>query len=428
MNGTIVASQIGARMHYAVPRILHSHGLLERLYTDICATKGWPKLLGYVPDRMMPATARRLAGRIPKGVPEDRITTFDGMGLASVLGRMRSRSKPDDTLAMIRSAEQFSRHVVRRGFGDARGFYGISAECVEQVEAARGRGIHTAVEQIIAPRQMVEALVATQAERFPEWEGGPSIDPHAAQFAAREAAEWQASDVILCPSEFVREGIRHAGGPVDKCVVVPYGVDSRFNMPSPRLPGDKLKVLTVGAVGLRKGSPYVLQAARRLANAAEFRMVGPLPAREEPRRALSAALDLRGQVPRSEIVQHFAWADVFLLPSICEGSATVIYEALAAGLPVVTTPNAGSVVHHGLDGFVVPAGDGDAIVEFLEIFARDRDLLEAMARSARMRAASYDLDHYADTLIPALERGWHGDAGRYEKRPGATGQEGGVRQ
>jgi glycosyltransferase involved in cell wall biosynthesis len=303
---------------------------------------------------------------------------------------------------MIRLGERFSRLVIKQGFGDAAGFYGISAECAEQIEVARQRGLWTAVEQMIAPRLVVEELLAHEAERFPEWEGRPVIDPYAILFAAREQAEWAAADVVICPSEFVRSTIEASGGPVDKCVVVPYGVDASFRVPGRQVSKGPLKVLTVGAVGLRKGSPYVLEAARRMRGQANFRLVGPLPAAAGPQRALAEALDLRGQVPRAEIREHFAWADVFLLPSICEGSAVVIYEALAAGLPVVTTPNAGSTVRHGIDGFIIPVGSVDAIVNALDALDRDREMLAEMGHSAR-KAEANDINSYAERLIATIE-------------------------
>src|SRR5208283_380502 len=110
-----------------------------------------------------------------------------------------------------------------------------------------------------------------------------------------------------------------------------------------------LRVLTVGTVGLRKGSPYVLEAAKQLTGKAVFRMVGGIGVTREAETQLREHLELTGAVSRNEIAKHFEWADVFLLPSICEGSATVTYEALAHGLPVICTPNTGSVVRDGME-------------------------------------------------------------------------------
>lgn len=113
-------------------------------------------------------------------------------------------------------------------------------------------------------------------------------------------------------------------------------------------------MLTVGAVGLRKGSPYVGGVSRLLAGEVEFRMVGPLELLPEAQKKLAASVELTGPIPRSEMRKQFEWADVFLLPSLCEGSAISVYEALAAGLPVICTENTGSVVRNGIDGYIVP--------------------------------------------------------------------------
>jgi glycosyltransferase involved in cell wall biosynthesis len=135
---------------------------------------------------------------------------------------------------------------------------------------------------------------------------------------------------------------------------------------------------------------------------AEFRLVGPVDLPAHLEHDLHAHLQLHGPVPRAEIARHFVWADVFLLPSVCEGSATVVYEALAAGLPVVTTPNAGSVVRDGIDGFVCPCGDAESICEKIEVLGRDRNLVATMAREARLRSLDYDVASYGRRLLAAV--------------------------
>ena len=78
---SVVVSQMGARMHYAVPRILHEAGALERLYTDICAVQGFPRLLAGVPRDWQPSAMRRLLGRVPAGLPRSRIRSKAGMSM-----------------------------------------------------------------------------------------------------------------------------------------------------------------------------------------------------------------------------------------------------------------------------------------------------------------------------------------------------------
>jgi glycosyltransferase involved in cell wall biosynthesis len=102
------------------------------------------------------------------------------------------------------------------------------------------------------------------------------------------------------------------------------------------------------------------------------------------------------------MAQHYAWADVFLLPSICEGSATVIFEALATGLPVICTKNAGSVVRDGEEGFIVPVRDANQIVERLGRFVTDSSLWHEMSEKSLRRAREFTLEKYAERLIASI--------------------------
>ena len=95
---------------------------------------------------------------------------------------------------------------------------------------------------------------------------------------------------------------------------------------------------------------------------------------------------------------------MFFLPSLCEGSATVCYEALAAGLPVITTPNAGAVIRHGIEGYIVPIRDVNATVECLERLALNPDLLAVMSEAAVARAAEFTIACYGRRLLQELSR------------------------
>jgi glycosyltransferase involved in cell wall biosynthesis len=284
------------------------------------------------------------------------------------------------------------------------------------------------MEQTIAPMRVELELSEEERSRFADWETVSERSDCAAEYCQREEAEWQAAEVILCGSAFVRDGIARCCGPVEKCVVVPYGVD----LPSPRRgKGGRrldevaalnyqpstlrssatedgstlnrpLRVLSVGAVGLRKGSPYVMEAAKQLKDKAVFRMVGNIGVTSQAEARLREHLELTGPAPRSDIAKHFAWADVFLLPSLCEGSATVTYEALGYGLPVVCTPNAGSVVRDGLEGFIVPVRDATAIAGRIEQLAQDLELRAKMAARAKARAAEFTVGAYGQRLLAAF--------------------------
>ena len=135
-------------------------------------------------------------------------------------------------------------------------------------------------------------------------------------------------------------------------------------------------------------------------------MVGAVQVLPEAERQLRAHIRLTGAVPRTEVAAQYAWADVFLLPSLCEGSATATYEAMFQGRPVICTPQTGSVVRDGIDGFLTPARDSAAISEKLTLLAGKPGLLAEMSENARWRSAGFTLEKYGERLIAAFrERG-----------------------
>jgi glycosyltransferase involved in cell wall biosynthesis len=356
-----------------------------------------------MPMALRSSGLKRLLGRVPQGVPSELITTFPTFGVGSALRRISANTDAKRTAIEVWSGQQFSKLVTRSGFHDAQVFFGYSGECLGQLKAARSTGLKTVVEQVNAPRLILAEYLKQEQERFPHWQEPAEIDPVVSHYNALEAAEWDAADLVLCGSEFVRRSIAQQGGPVERCVVVPYGVSSAFKIEGRRRHDGPLRVLTVGEVGLRKGSRYVMEAACMTKGMAEFRMVGSCNLQPEARKALASVVDLRGVVPRSEIYEHYRWADVFLLPSICEGSATVVYEALAADLPVITTLNTGTVVRDGIEGFIVPIRDPESIAQAVLTLARDADLWTAMSRNAGARAKNFDLQNYGRRLEEAIE-------------------------
>jgi len=397
-----VVAQLGARRHYAVPRILFRAGLLDALYTDISCAKGWPRILTSLPRPALPKTVKHLLGRVPDGIPASHIRHFPAFGLEYARRRFNAKSPTEVTAVHLWAGETLCRKAIQRGLGGASAVYGFNSACLELLEFANREGRLGVVEQTSAPTEIEEELVGREKERFPGW--APSArNLLSADYAGRVRAEWDTASLILCGSQFVKDGINAVGGPLQKCVVIPYGGtfsfpnvrDSRRNAP--------LRALFVGRVCLQKGVPYLLQAAAKFAvRDLHLRLVGAMEMPEAAQRDVGSATQLVGPVPRREIGAHYAWADVFVFPSICEGSATVCYEALAAGLPVITTPNAGSVVRDGIDGFIVPTCNPEAIAEKLELLIKDRNLLTWMSTNALQRSRDFTIERYGERLIGAL--------------------------
>jgi glycosyltransferase involved in cell wall biosynthesis len=110
-----------------------------------------------------------------------------------------------------------------------------------------------------------------------------------------------------------------------------------------------------------------------------------------------------GQVPRSRIRDEFGQADVFAFPTLAEGMALAHVEAMACGVPVVTTPNCGPATRDGRDGFIVAPRDAVGLADRIEAIVCDRALRDRLAQSAHKRAVEYSWPHYQERLLAALE-------------------------
>ena len=132
--------------------------------------------------------------------------------------------------------------------------------------------------------------------------------------------------------------------------------------PTEKHHGPDCTFLFAGGISHRKGIKYLLEAWRRIRRPGwRLQLLGPLPADLGPLEPYLDLVEPLGRVSHAEMPARMASADVFVFPSLFEGSAVVTYEALACGLPSVVTPNAGSVVRDGIEGFVVPASQVDGL-------------------------------------------------------------------
>jgi glycosyltransferase involved in cell wall biosynthesis len=296
--------------------------------------------------------------------------------------------------------------ILQKDLSSADAVYAFNSAALELLRAARNMGKTTILDQSIAPRYLECRLLEQERARWPGWESGAPRDGLINEYCERERQEWGAADLILCGSQFVRDGIAAYDGPVGKCRVVPFGADGGFTAQARPSHDGPLRVLTVGTVSLRKGSPYVLEAAKRMIGIASFRMVGAIAVSEQAQSDLRRYVELTGVVPRSRIIEHYRWADVLLLPSLCEGSANATYEALATGLPVICTLNTGSVVREGTDGYIVRAGSIDDICRKIELFAQDPASLREMSMEAA-GAHKLDMNSYPRRLVESIVNACH---------------------
>ncbi len=405
----VIVARLGALMHYAVPVLFHRAGMLAHFYTDTYAGKGSAgyllgKAAALLPEGWRPAALQRFLGRREDSLPPEKITAFNRFGFAYAWAQKRARYVTELEKVFLTYGQRFCELVEKNHPKPADVVYAFNSSALGLFHWADQNNRRKILEQVIAPASIVSRLVWEEQQIWPGREEPREISVGQPR-SELEAQEWQAADAIVCGSDFVAQGLASLGVPLEKIRVVPYGVEpSRFT--ATRAPYDgrrPLRVLFVGGVSLRKGPQYLVQALGELnSTKVVTRLVGPVAIREPYRRQWQSRAELTGQVSRTEVRLHYEWADVFVFPSICEGSATVTYEALAAGLPVITTTNAGSVVRNGVDGFIVPIRDAAAIAEKVDRLQANPALVAEMSLAARDGAQQFSWERYGERLVAAI--------------------------
>ncbi|GAB4342099.1 MAG: glycosyltransferase family 4 protein [Desulfobulbaceae bacterium] len=359
--------------------------MLDRLVTDACAEMPpWSWLNRFFPTALLPVSLRRVLGRRVPDIPAQLISGFPWFAVKSIRGR---HARESQTEYWARRNAEFCRLVARKGLGSCEGVYGFNGAALEVFEEAKKKGLRIILDQTAAPWSWNRKMLLEEAERWPGWEERPAEIDESEKLSAREEREWELADRIICGSDFVVETVGDANGPAERCRVVHYPFPvtedgwrgSAFRV---RKRDEPFRVLFVGTLQLRKGVQYLLQAVKLMrGHDITVRLVGPSMLSEEAMKELRGGMDVVGPVPRSEISKQYAWADAFVLPTLSEGSANVVYEAMAAGVPVITTPHAGSIIEDGVTGLLVPARDAGALAQGIIRLREDRELREKIRKN-----------------------------------------------
>lgn len=393
-----IVLQPGARLHYAVPALLARAGMLERLYTDVHAPTS--RLARWLLATPLPSPATRWLSRT---LPPELYGMVSSSPIAAMAERITGALGLPRWLIHAPNTEwRLAERVVREAFRSASALYVLSNAHLPLVREAKRRGLYVVHEQIAHP--YVGRIVREERLRFPGFE--PLTPVEEIEIGVeRDKAQWHLADLVLAPSTFVRDAIVENRVPGGKIAVVPYGVPEEWLSLEPTTVEGRL--LFVGNVGLLKGVHYLASASRELQRRRvrhEVRIVGAY--RSNARSSeLFAGTSLIGPVPRSRVRDEFRAADIFVFPTLAEGCALVHLESLACGVPVITTPNCGSIVRDGVDGYIVPIRDPIALADAIQRLLENRALRNQMATNARERAREFTWARFGERLLKTLGAG-----------------------
>lgn len=365
MEIDVVLSTIGKFHLFDLARELNSRGLLQRIFT------GYPR-------------ARLRAENLPR----QRIATFPLMHAPYMALRGARGRLPSSLLAHWEYYDRlaFDRFVANR-IGQAHVVMSMSG-----VGSATGMRAKRQGSNFICDRGSTHILFQDRVLREEHAEFGLPYSGIDTRVVERELFEYQTADRITVPSNFVRETFVAEGVPVGKIEVIPYGVDLQKFRPTGEPGSDTFDILFAGTASVRKGVQYLIDAFLRFEHphkSLTFAGIFPTWLREalQSRGLWSDQIRVLGHLPQADLTRVMSRSRVLVLPSLEEGLALVLAQAMAAGCPVIATPNSGvsEIVTDPSSGIIVPPRSGDSILEALTALADDHDLRVSM-RSAALAA------------------------------------------
>jgi starch synthase len=216
-----------------------------------------------------------------------------------------------------------------------------------------------------------------------------------ARIIEREEAEYIEANIVTVPSLFAFRSFVEQGIPTEKLRLLPYGVNvSRFQKVAEPTES-QFDILYVGAMSLRKGIQYLVQAYKKIKHPNKSLTFVGAPSRElikmlKMRNLWPEDTKVLGHVPQAELKNIMSRSSVLVLPSIEDGFGMVMAQAMACGSPVIASSNTGGedLFKDGEEGYIVPIRDVDALAERLQQFADKPELRVIMGKRALARVQS----------------------------------------
>lgn len=397
----------GARDAYQVARAFSEAGMLEALVTDLFwpADRGWAQMIG----RMLPPRLHSLfLQRSDRNLSAREVKLCPGVGLATLVCDKAPKLPKSLRRVVTRHADatlgRRAGHIaVQRQAGlVSYSYYGFDAFTAYNRPAmlfqmhphpASMRRILT--EELAAHPDCAESLKQ-------EWELSlPEQDfDHLVKESAMAAS-------YLVASSFTRQTLIENGVRGDSISVIPYGVDSQRFAPGARRgpkSRSRLELLFVGRINQRKGVKYLLEALRLLnTDQVHLTICGRVVDALEIFRPFADRVTIRPSVSTSELIAAYQSADLFVFPSVGEGFGQVLLEALACGLPVLSTTRtaAPDLIENGRQGFVIEPRSAESLADHIGWALDHRAEIAEMGREARLRAESFTWQRFRSAVRAA---------------------------
>lgn len=387
----VLLAHPGTQYAFRLAAELDAQGLLYRFVTGIAFDEKSEWI-----NRLPAGWRRKFSNRI-LALPEfsNRVRTMP-INELNALFRLRLGGDMERILAYRN--EEFQKQIPQDDIDKCDVIIGFDTSSWILAERAKEAGKPFVLDQSIGHPQGKHQLFAHLRQRYPDWAEDISSKPD--YLLAREEAEYNLAQRIVVASTFTKNSLIQYGVSEKKIRINPYGVsDSFFIKRHEDSVSAPLRFLCLGTVGARKGIPFLQEVWSNGNFYAEVWFAGP--ATEKVRELIlpTKGFVYKGRVSHREIPELLSYCDCLLFPSFYEGFGQVILEAMAAGLPVITSNNTAGpdIIEHGVDGLLFAAGDLIGLKELLDWVLTHPDEVRKMGERAREKARNFTWTRYGAT-------------------------------
>ena len=407
-----ISAMGGLRQAYQVALACQEEGLLNRFFTTFYYKENsFPYLILEHLDRLGFSKMKALIeNRSLDGLNDRYIKNYLGI---EMLTKALALCKKEN-LTRYSLINPFYDKLISKSLTACDIFYGYEDEALYSLKKAKELGAITIVERR-SLQPLYHEIVKEELQRLGLPVPGHLRSKRLDFVMERKFTEMKTADYLLVYTNRFKSYLMEKHEiPKGKIIVLPLGGDLQLFYPrkdnKKKKVGNRFRILFVGQIGLRKGVHYLLEAVRQLNIDIELQLIGRISAGMKPILSqYSGHFNYIGPVPHHMLAYYYNNADVFVLPSLIDNFALVIYEAMASGLPIIITENCGAEIRDGVDGFRIPIRDVQALKDKMLLLYEDKGLREQMGINARQWAEQHSWEKYreriASTLLHIYQKG-----------------------
>ncbi len=396
-------------------RALMEAGVLDAFVTTyVFRRDGWiAAALKRLPHSTGERLGRQFSRRAIDQVDARLIHAYPMWELARTAAMQIARGPIAADMAWDCLSHRFDRLIARRYVPRTEAVHAYEYTALEAFRRAKAEGVARVLYLPSLDSRRFEEILRRERKDWPEL-AGPNDAYFDAKFErryARRREEIDLADVIVTNSAMTAKSHIAAGADPSKFLAVPLAAPPPIEaVRSARNANSApLVALWAGPFSLRKGAHYLLEAWQNL-NAGDAARLDIFGAIAVPDRVLAKAGDgvrFHGSVPQTDLFRAYETADVLVFPTLSDGFGMVVAEAMAHGLPVITTDQAGAASfvtpHH--NGLLVPAGDARTLADALRWCLDNRVRLAEMRHHALETARHRQWLDYRRELVATLDGG-----------------------